>query len=942
MDGHLPGLTSKNNKITGKSSVGGNSGDSGWTTDDNLLAQNNTIEGITNVGGCIGYASHYYSDSNNIKSEGAKQIISGQNYVGGTIGRSKGKIKNAKAEECTIKATGSYGGGIVGCSEYSTTSISTSNNSNFAIAGAKAKKVNLTVGLNYAGGIVGYQVGSVYGTVLEDSIITANGTNAGGIAGFYTGYVGSSAGSISSSNFFLMHSYSANSTVKAQNNAGGIVGRFVFGNIQYCYVANTNVIASKSSSGGLVGYFDNSKLSNIQYKGTIKYNFVANTENDKTISGANSVGGLVGTLAKNLNYDEDIEKYNNIECNLVVTDVSSNGLYVDMGCGSVAGTSKGTPQGKYMNNIYVYDCSTLNKVQVGGITEEKENLKMISSGELKTNIYTKNTKIIDEEGYTVGNEGLNFGNTRYSYTDGYFPILKTSGVAELYWDSNRLNVIQNKIPIPSRTAQFSMEDEVSLDEANLSVMSLEELQDSELPEVFVYAVDVDKINIEFRNSNYEFDSKFKITSNDKTIVELSNIETPVYTLEYDFNTPLEIDVLNSSYSYKKTINPEEVRSMLSIIDDEYMYLSEGKVCSNKRTLNGEYCNLYKEKMLDKNGNIYDVKTANNIGKIGGEIHLLEEPIPLQESMESNTKIQTFAHCSKVTQNDGKSIFKSKQIFVKNGYMYVVDGKMNNKNGLALIDCVNNKQYETILGEDGMLYNLLTEIKYPENFKNNEIVAMTGNMDQTSDITMLYYSNGKVLAFNYVTGEVKYENEVEDEKVSLLSYIGESFSVKNIAYKIEEKDYQKAQELENKLNKVSIDEASEKISKDINTNSLEEKNSVSEGSNFSNKNNTETSRTNDEALQDIKDGYSSHNKYVTTYDPSTQSYVVYSTAELIEGKTPITVSENEKINGNKDLISYYSNVSNSTDELKSFGGIAIFVILGSICVILIVLYKKTNR
>ena len=194
---------------------------------------------------------------------------------------------------------------------------------------------------------------------------------------------------------------------------------------------------------------DNSKLSNIQYKATIKYNFVANVQDDKKIAANDSAGGLVGMVATNLNYDEDIEKYNNIECNLVSTDIASYGNLIDVGIGSVSGSEPGIIQSQYMNNIYVYDCSTLNGAQVGGITEEKENYEMVSSEELSTNIYTKNEKILDEEEKVIGNKGLNFGTSRYDYSNGYFPTLKTNYSANLYWGSGNLNVIQNKIPIPN-------------------------------------------------------------------------------------------------------------------------------------------------------------------------------------------------------------------------------------------------------------------------------------------------------------------------------------------------------------------------------------------------------------------------------------------------------------------------------------------------------------
>ena len=954
-------MVATNNTVAGNYYVGGNSGGLGWANVINATSENNKIKGNAYVGGCIGIGDSYYSYTVTLRSRGANQEISGGSHVGGVIGRSVGRIKDAKAENCTVIGTGNYVGGIVGTSEYSTTSISSTNSDNYAIAGANAKNVTITGSMNYVGGISGYIVGTMSGAVLENSIVTSSGSNVGGIAGFYTGYTGGSASSIASSNFFLWHSYSVNSTVKGLNNVGGIAGNFIYGNIQYCYVGNTSITATNNSAGGIVGYFDNSRLSNIQYKANIKYNFIANTEDDKAVIANNSVGGLIGSTAKQLNYDEDIEKYNNVECNLVVTDIASPGSYIDMGIGSVASSEMGTIQSQYMNNIYVYNCSRLNGSQVGGLAEEKDNYTMVSSSELSTNIYTKNDKIyeteVDEDGNeiqkVIGNKGLNFGYSRYDYSNGYFPTLKTNYSANLYWESGNLNIVQNKIPIPNRIVEFtedavSLEDAMLLEDMEVSVMSLDVLQDEELPDISVYASDIDKINIEFRNLNDS--AKFKVTSENGTIIEPSDIKENVYTLKYDFETPLEITVYNTSYSYKKQINPEDVRNLLAIANDEYLYLSEDTVNSNKRTLDGKYCNLYKNKLLDEAGNIYDISTMNKIDSTNKEIKLLDTQKTIAETNIDNKTIQTFAHCSKVTQGD-KNTYKEQQMFVKNGYMYVIDGKMDNKNGFAIIDTYNNKQYETILGEDGVMYDLLTKINYPSNFKNKDIIAMTSNIENNNNVVLVYYANGKVYGFNYVTGEEVYDNNVKDENVNLANYILENLSTANISYNIKKADYIVATELASKLDKVSIDEATEKINKennqnievDININGENDVNSESDNANKDNNVISTKNQTTENILNTTQNSTNNlDNKYVTTYDPGTQSYVVYSTAELIKSDAPKTQTENEKINGNKDLISYYTNLSTSKEKLKDTGIILIAGIIASICVILIILYRKTNK
>ena len=53
------------------------------------------------------------------------------------------------------------------------------------------------------------------------------------------------------------------------------------------------------------------------------------------------------------------------------------------------------------------------------------------------------------------------------------------------------------------------------------------------------------------------------------------------------------------------------------------------------------------------------------------------------------------------------------------------------------------------------------------------------------------------------------------------------------------------------------------------------------------------------------------------------------------------SENEKIKNN-NLISFYSNISVNKYENKNMGVVIIAIILGTIGIILIIMYKKSNR
>ena len=939
---------STDNEITGKANAGGNLGRTNNAGVNKQYSTNNIITGTNQVGGNIGYTTYYANIPNELKVEGTNTRITGTNYVGGSIGRSATRIRNIKVEDAYVEGTGGQVGGIVGREEYNSMSISATKNDNYSISGAYITNTTIKGSTGNVGGIAGFEVGTVYGAVVEKCMISSAANNVGGIAGYYTGYSGSTGSQLSSTNYYMWHSYCTDSIVEGNNYAGGLVGKFQFGNIQYCYVANTDVKTTNLGAGGLVGYFDNSKLTNLQYKATIKYNYIANTDDEKIISAKNSAGGLIGMTAVKLNYDEDIEKYNNVECNLIVTDIKVSGNYASAGIGSVNNSSYGRLQSDYINNIYVYNCSEINGTQVGGINTEKNAYTLVSSSDLKLNTtYTKNNKILDEEEDIVGYEGLNFGTGRYDYNSGYFPTLKLKySTAESYWASSQLNVIQNKIAIPTRTENFSTSMSL-MSTLSTKVSALQNTieETTVLPEVYIYPSGVDTLNIEFSKVNSN--TYFSLTGND-TIINRRLIKNRVYTINYDFNETLRLNIANANYWDEKEISPESVRNMLTIINDEYMYLSENSIKTNKRTIEGNFVNIYKDKALDSQGNVYDIIKNIIVSKNSVTNSLLEEEVPISEAKYGKVDIKTYYHCSRISQEDGTEIYKDQQMFIKDNNMYLVDGGFKNIGNSIIVDSYNNNKYEVTLGTDGAIYDLLTKINYPDNFVNKDIVQMTNNIDSDTSVILVYYSNGRVYGFDYVTGKEVYDNNVRNENPSLLEYIKDNLNISTI-YEMSESDYKQAQKLVKKLEKVSVDDAQKQIDSNSQEEMLEEEN-VAENESLIQPNDKETlaeseSNIEEEGNQNLNNKNnigSVKNEYVTAYDPTSQSYVVYSTDELFSMEAPRVISENDKINGKSELIAYYRNLSVSKQGVKNLGVLIITVTLSAICVILIVMYRKGNK
>ncbi len=764
---------SSSNVINGNQYVGGCVGYvSGGI--DTMTSEKNNIEGTEYVGGCVGYVGT--SGTINKISSIDNVNIEGTEYVGGCIGLSQAIIRNAKTfytnKEVSPNILGTnYVGGIVGQEQYN---LNTTSVGNYSIQGAYSYNVNIH-GDNYVGGISGDSVGHIYAAAVDNATIVANTNYAGGIAGFYQGTKEQNASKLASGNFGIMHSFCTNSDIKAKNMSGGITGGFVYGNIQYCYVGNSS-ITGDNIAGGLVGYLDNSKMDDRQYRVSIKWNYVANSDSQHILKGNKSVGGLIGMMEFGISpgYIES----NLIATNIITQDVTKSSMVIgDVG----SKTDFENYQYCNMDGIYIYENSKINDEK---IVANEEFYTLLSVEDLSNEITYSSI------------ENLNFGNTRYGYNENYFPSLKilTESSNQTYWDESNLNVNQPKIELPA-------------EEEKISLMIADELQI--LPEVYTYAVDVDKINIEFSEvgNDVYFDVK---TQDGNIVVEKTNIAEKVYTLQYDFNTPLTISISNLNNWNTNDIEAKTVKNIIDIIDDEYLYITDDHIYSSNRDIEGKYVNMYNGLAMNINGEIYNLKDMQLTGN-NNEIKLLDENKPIAESIYGENIVKTYYHTSKIIKNDDdkKYVYKDKQIFMKNNNIYLADSNLSVKGDSVIIDSYNDKKYETILGTDGRLYNLMSKIKYPSGFKNKNIVSITNNINNDRNIVLVYYDNGKVCAFNYITGEEVYNNNVK-EKISLIDYIKENLNFEKLLYDIEEKGYEEANEFAQKLEYISIDEAKNNI------------------------------------------------------------------------------------------------------------------------------------
>lgn len=264
--------TVTNSSISGNSLVGGIAGqqDTDYVYNNYLTNVSVTGKG-SQIGGIYGYHDVVYNSY--VKDS---TISGGTSQVGGISGYGGWSIYNCSVINTTISSpNASYVGGIEGLdwdgSRYNNYVYKTTIKGN-----------------TYVGGIIGHKNGtpnSSYHNNFVNANITALGTGAGGILGYYQN-------NLEDENVRRVSLYSnvvANSTITANGDAGGLIGRIYqatdasLGLIHHNIIAaNVNTTGSNKSSGIIVGsgdllvkgskniyVYNNSKINNISAPSTI-------------------------------------------------------------------------------------------------------------------------------------------------------------------------------------------------------------------------------------------------------------------------------------------------------------------------------------------------------------------------------------------------------------------------------------------------------------------------------------------------------------------------------------------------------------------------------------------------------------------------------------------------------------------------------------------------
>ncbi|MGE5455534.1 MAG: hypothetical protein ACM3O4_00285 [Ignavibacteriales bacterium] len=832
-DNNFNNITANYIKVVGRDYTGGVLAYKEYydrTTFNNFTLSNMDVSGRTYVGGLAGVGSASYSSISD-------STISGNNYVGGMSGNSYFyRLDEISVTNCHVKGTATDIGGAFGYSYYVYNGYVTGT----LVEGLSTASEN--VGGMVGRAITGY---ALYNSGVINSTVTSNGRNTGGFIGYQ--------------NSSIYYSFIYNTTVRGVNNVGGITGYIISGNIGY-NSTNANVEATGINAGAIIGYVDNIFTTGATNVSRI-YSTIVERSNVKAQSNA---GGLIGNTGAPLYSGHFFG-------NLVVANIIATNQY------GLTSPTVGNDRAysNLITNLRVYDNTTINGTPVKDVP---------NNGLTSTNLVDFN-KLKLQTTYT----SIGLSTTYWNYPDlatGNFPRIKSGSTV----------IVPNQVLI-------SLPSDIN------PLMSQVVASANILPKFDVYSTGVDKINLEF-NDIQEY-TKFTIEVDNK-IVEQQPINSRIYTFDYDYVTDFTIRVSDGINETIKKITPDIIKKEASVFGDNYYYIKNDRIISNDTNISGIFVNIHLDKALNVDGDIYDLTlkqlTDNNIKGIT----LSNTITPLFEFEHENSIIKTYNNFSTI-EKFGNIAINENQIFIKDGKLELIDSRLPSIKASVIIDNYGNKSYQTVLGNDGIIYNLKEKINFPNDFENKNIKYMTHNFSNNNGTIVVVYDNGSFYGFDYRTGQRIFIDKVKPD-MTLIDYFKTKLSIsKSVIDKDIYNSFVESKELEKKLIANPIDKVlSGKIDKNEKPNS-----------------------TNENELIEEK-------KYVVAYDPAKQEFVIYDEESFISIEKEKSVSETAKIYSNTNLIDFYIGNSKGKKIFKFVNGLTIFGIIILSIIISLIYYLKNIK
>lgn len=633
-------------------------------------------------------------------------------YIGGVVGYATG-ARGLVAENCYVFAPRSnFVGGIAGrASAYDGNYTAFGGNYSWIV-----KNCDI-VGGNYVGGAMGDTYRYNTQAIFVDSETTVEGrkfgsasttgTGVGGIAGRI--YMGSSS---VSEHPQLKYVISA-ATVIGEENVGGLVGQY-----------NQDFYTDSSDIGWLA-------LGNVIVKGNG--------------NAARSKGDMIlKRTSGEANYLKVVGLFNDstlmvIE-NPVDTSDSDNGIKLSYNQSNIKTTQ---------NADDYYDAQTLQKV--------KDRLKRFTLDDLKKPAtYMSILEWPSQSAMTSGNYTTN----RFKYDDvaqGYMPTLTMGGSTQNSYEYGGQKDLypwgKVKIALPG-VSQGSGSG------GNPQGGGLIDL--SGMPVATLYTSGVDMISVDFSR----IDPAYTWTVSIGGQVASGVVDRKTISFTYDFLSDVTVVVTGAEGETVVASTGAELAHYVSAAGGSYNMIAaegimRGSGSSTLPTRYGDYVNLFDGRALERDGSIIDLETGVVTDMASRGTSNMDErtPEPLAKGEFGGYRIETFATYSVTTD------LSSGESTVRDGFLFYTDGKSLQSirtsqevrpDSVILYSDLENT-YFAALGSDRKLQVLLDEaFKVPEGISTEGIYEMSSSRELRAPYCIIRYANGGLCAFNFVTGDILYE------------------------------------------------------------------------------------------------------------------------------------------------------------------------------------------
>ena len=646
---------------------------------------------------------------------------------------------------------------------------------------AKALSKYYVKGLTNVGGIVGYQnSGYVHQSYSNANVIAQKNGYAGGLIGMYcneyTTTLSNGKTNYSYAITGLYRNYFAGSVEAQEGYAGGAIGRT--GMLQ---------CEAKGNDGVLYGSRIKGVNANCNEVDKTYGNFIIADE----ISGGEGNTGAFASDDADFTFNGrdnrvwDKTLITNDSTTMYVGQILNNGNYAYdywTGLNSSNKPNISTPA-KY-DKIQIFESTDLD----GSEWIDKQNRSVVFYRTLDWLKYSskENEDFLNRDTYwriSIGEVELSDGTIRSLYdkyedtgnTGTYLPQVreKASGTGYMYSKDTVIEMQESVCRLPLPRDQGTAR--------TLNLTSGYSMRAIETTYGVVYPVDVNKINVEFSNDLVDA-GYFTLKAGD-TVIANKVITQRTYTFTYPYNqnitfeygfltdTSLEEDKLLSGTNYDELesvlLGPNDLKTDIMVYHNDYYYISEEGLVSSVGTWLGDFVHVMNGKVLDTNGDVWNVETRKKVSSVNS-VALQKDASPLWKFQYGNFGIDTYARYSAI-ESEYDYIYRNSQIFVVNDELFTVDGTLETRKTDILIYKLNGETYQTVLGNDGMMVDMMQDDwNIPEEVDNQAIVRISNTMNASVPYVLVEYNNGGIIGYNYATGEILFDNSITNP-VSLLDY-----------------------------------------------------------------------------------------------------------------------------------------------------------------------------